>query len=95
METQAQDTARRALLRLMQSLSEDEYAAGWLIGWGPALWTRVQDRASLMPDDLADLRTLSDMAGGWWDWPEDSAESVFFSLDEWNVRYRAIREGAA
>jgi hypothetical protein len=95
--TEAQETVRRALLRLMRALSEEQYAAGWLIGWGPMLWERVHDDSGrgLMPDDRTDLRILSDLAGGWWDWPEDAHEPVFFSLDDWNARYRALREGAA
>jgi len=92
-----QDTVRRALLRLMSDLSEEQYAAGWLIGWGPMLWERVQDEHArgLLPVERADLRTLSEMAGGWWDRPDDAAEPMFFSMDDWTARYRAIRKGAA
>ena len=92
-----QETIRRALLRLMCDLSEEYYAAGWLVGWGPMLWDHVHDDSGrgLLPEERTDLRMLSQMAGGWWDWPDDANEPMFFPLDDWNARYRAIREGAA
>jgi len=95
------DTLRRALLRLRQEVSEGYFAAGWRVGFGPALWACIHDdvfdvRIGLSTEELTDLRALSALAGGWWDWVDDEPEGLtFFVLDDWNARYRAIREGAA
>jgi len=81
----------------MEALSEDHFAAGWADDFGPSLWASLNgevfvSRIGLMPDEIVDLRVLSEWAGGWWDWDDRLGDIRFFSSDEWNARYRAIRE---
>lgn len=90
--------AQRALLVYMRQLSEENWAANWLIGLEFTLWDWVLrwrsnsepasefERANV-PDSEA-LSWLSEQAGGWWHWNEAAKEPKFVPLGEWVEIYR-------
>jgi len=85
--------AQRALLIYMQRLSEENWAAGWLMDLEYTLWDWVahwRDNAEPATEfqraNLADIEVLSwlaEQAGGWWHWDEVSKEPKFVPLGEW------------
>ncbi len=82
------------LLRLMSDLSEDCYAAGWLIGCEVTLWdfvTRNQPGdwggGFVAQEDINSLRRLSAACGGWWHWPDGADDKQFVTLEEWTELY--------
>jgi hypothetical protein len=79
--------ARKLLFALMSYISEERYAAGWLIGLEFILWEEALRRSgpALFPYERAGLRTLASLAGGWWMW---SDSEVFVSMGRWLVIYR-------
>lgn len=86
-------TAQRALLVYMRHLSEENWAAGWLIGLEFTLWDWVlRRRSNAEPSseferanvpDTEVLSWLSELAGGWWHWDEGVHEPKFVPLGEW------------
>lgn len=91
-------TSQRALLIYMRHLSEENWAAGWLIGFEFTLWdwvlhlrsnsepTSEFERTNL-PDTEA-LSWLSEQAGGWWHWDETGKDPKFVPLGGWVEIYR-------
>jgi hypothetical protein len=90
--------AQRALLVYMRRLSEENWAAGWLMDLEYTLWDRVTRRRNRSEPaseferaNLADIEVLSwlaEQAGGWWHWDEASKEPKFVPLSEWLEIYR-------
>ena len=90
--------AQRALLVYMRHLSEENWAAGWLIGLEFTLWDWVlhlRSRADHTSEferanapDIEVLSWLADEAGGWWHWDEGSREPEFVPFNEWMEIYR-------
>ncbi len=79
------------LLELMNTISEDDFAAGWRIDLEYILWRRV---LSGRPDRRTQtLESLSGTAHGWWAWLPDGEGREegrkFVPLDEWCALFAA------
>lgn len=83
--------AARALEAYMSDISEECYCAGWLHGLEEALWGFVQNgpgqwgQGDVTAENIAELKRLSDAAGGWWEWVEDVG-CLFVSMRMWEGR---------
>lgn len=90
--------AQRALLVYMRRLSEENWAASWIMELKYTLWDWVARwRSGTEPvseferANLADMEVLSwiaEQAGGWWRWDDESKGPKFVSLSEWLEIYR-------
>ena len=84
---------QRALYAYMSDLSERCWCAGWIDGNEAACWEAVMHGGTryglglITSDEAAELKRLSDKAGGWWHWPGGSRRPQFVSLDEWRSIY--------
>jgi hypothetical protein len=85
--------AAKALLTMMEEISEAHYCAGWMSGLEYSLWRIVQggDRNygmyPLEPAEVESLRWLAESCDGWWIWhdaktPSESGEK-FVTMAEW------------
>ncbi len=84
--------ARRALELYMRHMSEENWAASWLIGLEFILWDwvlrlrRGAEPASQFErankPDIEAISWLAEEAGGWWYW-DDSVGVRFVPLSEW------------
>ncbi len=90
--------AQQTLLVYMRYLSEEIWAAGWLMGIEYELWEWVARRRNgtepaskfelaNLPDIEA-LSWLAEQAGGWWHWDEAAKGPKFAPLNEWLEIYR-------
>ncbi len=82
----------RLLYRRMSDISEDGYAAGWLIGNEFSLWRMLHGgdprygQTVVSPDDLEELRVLSEQAGGWiWTDRDGRDEVQLVPFDTWRA----------
>lgn len=86
----------RALYDYMSGLSKDCYCAGWMEGTEAACWEAMQDGGTrwgmtgITAEEAAELKRLSDVAGGWWHWPNDALDPVFLSIPEWEAAYERV-----
>jgi hypothetical protein len=83
-----EELARDALHRTMLDLSEDCWRAFWLHNLEFALWdAMVTGNISLgfgmRKCDLARLKHLHEMTGGWWIWAEGEEDQHFVTTEEW------------
>lgn len=76
MSEAARETARMTLLREMERMSEERWAAGWYLGIEHMLWREMQDQNN-QSEDAEILRYLHEQAGGWWIWDPRAQEAVF------------------
>lgn len=76
--------ARKLLKLVMKHVSEERYAAGWLIDLEFVLWQELQKptRNGLFTFERESLRFLSLAAGGWW------TSERFLPMNRWLARYR-------
>jgi len=82
----------------MRRLSEENWAAGWLMDLEYALWNWVarwrngsEPASEFERANQADVEVLSwltEQAGGWWHWDEVTKEPKFVPLSEWLKIYR-------
>ena len=89
--------AALALLELMEDISEEHYAAGWMSGLEESLWWIAHGGGpmyGMIPvsdERIAALRVLAHRAGGWWHWCEhpvdDEPDETFIALDKWEQRF--------
>jgi hypothetical protein len=80
------------LARFMSDLSEDYWAAGWLVDLEFELWSAVQEESSRVRQaNAARLRYLSSKCGGWIVWTD--GELRYVPLEEWRARYEEWRAG--
>ena len=83
------ELARDALAKTMSDISEECWFAGWMKGNEVALWTSLKtgDReygaTEIQESDLARLKHLHELAGGWWIWPDDEDHPRFVPTNEW------------
>jgi hypothetical protein len=84
------DTAQAllpALEALMGSISERERYAGWTLGLEYVLWEAIHEGVKptwhLTDEEIAALRALSVLMGGWAMWGAVEDRPVFVSLNEW------------
>lgn len=93
-----EDAAWR-LCSLVRTISENCYCAGWSVGIEYELWEQMETGQSYScgpgPDDLEQLRELSERAGGWWVWKDGDGE-IFVTHKNWTERlYPNWREAQA
>jgi hypothetical protein len=87
---------QQALYEYMSYLSEDCYCAGWMEGTEAACWEAVVNGGTrfgigfITAEEAAELRRLSETAGGWWHWPENGRNPEFVSIEEWQRIYGRI-----
>jgi hypothetical protein len=93
----AKDRNAALLLQsLMSDISEDYYCAGWLIGLEQILWGMVAGGCRdfgmgvVTEDEVAQLKQLSEQAGGWWHSVEDDGET-FITIGEWKEKYAKLQ----
>lgn len=91
----------RLLFRRMSAISEECWAASWLIGNEYRLWDALFGdgigcgQGGLSPDDLEELRILSAQAQGWiWTGVSDAYTPQVVSFEEW-TRLLARRDRPA
>jgi hypothetical protein len=86
--------AKALLLDRMEEISEDFWAAGWMGGLEYDLWAIAQEGGGpygmgvISPECAAELRQLSEDAGGWWVWNKDATDPrlrLFLTPEEWAV----------
>ena len=84
--------ARAALKRLMEDLSEDYYCAGWLHGWELVCWNQMHSTErtphpsmDFTDDEVAELRRLHELSGGWWVWDDAADDLKFVTASEWSA----------
>jgi hypothetical protein len=89
----------RLLRRRMSDISEDCYAAGWLIGNEYSLWrllhgeSSAYDKFDVPEEELEELRLLSQKAGGWiWTGGPDEHIPRLVSFEEWAERLAEVSE---
>jgi len=72
LEREREGIARQALLRHMEWLSQDYWAAGWYTRLTEWLQECLAGQGDYCPteEELAELRQLQEAAGGWWWWDE-------------------------
>lgn len=96
----AKDSDAARLLRIvMRDISEDCYCAGWLSDLEITLWSAVLHgprrfgMGEITEGDIAELKRLSEKAGGWWTWQGEAADSgeEFVTLDEWTVTDAGVK----
>lgn len=90
------------LYQLMSDISERCYFAGWMAGNEFRLWAAVVDpadnleygRRAISPNEVTELRALSETLGGWIVWGDDEMGlkiddwgPYFVPMDEWRARY--------
>lgn len=94
-EALAKSNDRNAALllqSLMSGISEEYYCAGWLIGLEEILWSMVVGSrrefgmGKVTEDEVAQLKQLSEQAGGWWHYVEGDGET-FITAEEWTTKY--------
>jgi len=95
----ADDSAAYRLRNLMGDISEDHYAAGWLIGLEYMLFGAVyaDDHFGGFQDGLSfeekkELLTLSQRCQGWWMWSDGHGGREFVPFDRWFKIYQAHME---
>ena len=83
------ETAAYRLRNVMENISEDYYAAGWLIGLEYSLFSVAYAGdsfggfgGSCTHDEIAQLITLSQQCQGWWMWNHNERRR-FVPFDEW------------
>jgi len=78
-----------ALLRLMSDLSEDCWCAGWMTDLEFTLWEAMRTGGrelgwgGIGDRDLARLKHLHELAGGWWIWDKGETGNRFVTTEEW------------
>jgi hypothetical protein len=79
--SELESVSSELLLHLMEDISEEVWAAGWLIGLEFILWRNI--------DQYPELKRLSDLCGGWWVW-DGSTENWrrFVPMAEWIEIYK-------
>jgi len=92
----APSPAAAQLLEVMEELSENHWAAGWLTDLEFSLWQLAHGDPSGIGTpwrtsafDGAELRRLSDACGGWWAWDDAIHDARFVPIGEWRARVEA------
>lgn len=87
--------AARELVELMGEISEDHYAAGWLMGLEHSLWRLAFETpedtfgfSSLSMVERGKLIELTHRCQGWWVWSERRGGRRFLTYDEWLPMYQ-------
>jgi hypothetical protein len=78
------ESLKKRLMSIMSCISEDEWAAGWIIDLEYDLWELVttgQSQFTGTPESIAEMRALSEVLDGW------SDGDGFVPMAEWLPRY--------
>jgi hypothetical protein len=92
------DEAQHALAQYMSDISEEAYCAGWMDGlefalWQVALGARSEyGQLTLSGAHIANLRALSQAAGGWIVF-DDATEETWVPLSDWKIRFEHWQRG--
>lgn len=88
-----EELARELLRYKMLEYSEDFFCATWLVDLEFELWEAAENRDSPQLGEHVvllskELRTLGEIAGGWWVYEDTTCPSesgpVFISLERWH-----------
>ncbi len=85
-----QEFAARILHGLMLTISDGCWCAGWYIGLEHILWDarengpRFTGLGWVSAEQCNQLRYLSEVAGGWWWFPDEAEEEVFVDVEAWS-----------
>lgn len=82
----AKEIHRNLLLRLMRELSEEYYAAGWIVGLEFYLWHMAVTKPNTEEAQL--LIFCAEASGGWWMWDESKGGPLFVPLPIWTAQYQ-------
>ncbi len=87
-----EELVRDALLNLMHDLSEDCWFAYWMNDLEFTLWNAMMRGKTdfgfgMEERDLIRLKSLSEVAGGWWTWPHGEDQPSFVNTEEWTTIY--------
>jgi hypothetical protein len=89
----ADEGARVGLFALMSGISEEFYAASWLVALEHSLWKMVEGgprgfgRGEVTERQVRLLKLLSEECDGWWVFDDDL---TFLTLEEWRARLAAL-----
>jgi len=94
------ELARDMLGRMMSDLSEDFWCAGWMHDLEFTLWDALANGprgfgfGTLGESELARLKHLHEVAGGWWTFQDGAESEIFVTTDEWMEILSKHRSGA-
>lgn len=69
----------------MRQMSEEHYAAGWIIGLEHYLWHMATTKPNTEEGQI--LLFLAECGGGWWAWDDTYGAPVFVPLPLWTQAY--------
>lgn len=84
-----EELAKDTLLRMMADFSEDNWCASWLNDLEFTLWesmmtgSRTFGWGRIEERDLVRMRSLHELAGGWWVWAEGEQGQRFVTTEDW------------
>jgi hypothetical protein len=84
-----EELAKDTLLRMMRDMSEDYWCAGWLRDLEFTLWaaltggSRKFGLGEIEERDLARMKRLHELCGGWWTLPQGEELVRFVTTEEW------------
>ncbi len=84
-----EDLAKDTLGQMMADYSEDFWCAGWLIDLEFTLWEALTDGSRqlgmgrLEEREIARMKRLHEIAGGWWAWSKNEGCERFVTTEEW------------
>ena len=92
----------RLLYQKMSAISQDCWAAGWMMGNEYALWDALHGASHrygwshISYEELEELRVLSELAGGWiWTGPPRTYTPQFVSFEIWKSIVESVDESLA
>lgn len=90
----ASEGAATGLLALMTGISEEYWAASWIMGLEYSCWRAISrgpspfGKSMLSQRQCELLRLLSEEASGWWHWTDEGPR--FAPLENWTAHFAAI-----
>jgi hypothetical protein len=86
-----QDITAKLLVKVMSGISEERWCAGWMHNLEYMLWDVVTGRREgiCSPEEIEQLKYLSEKCGGWIIWDEQAKGERFISMQDWLRLYEA------
>jgi hypothetical protein len=79
-----QEITAGLLRNVMSGISEDYWCAGWLHNLEYLLWDAVIGKRKICsPEQVEQLKYLSEKCGGWIIWDEQAKDERFVPMQEW------------
>ncbi|HUD14066.1 MAG TPA: hypothetical protein VMQ56_10465 [Terracidiphilus sp.] len=84
-----EELAKDTLERMMSDISRECWCSAWMRDLEFSLWDALTHRpekfglGTLEERDLARMKYLHELAGGWWTYPSGQELLRFVSTDEW------------